>query len=60
MVAKLAQGQRERRYVERGEVISLTSFFAVPKGTEDIKMVYDGTELGFGYRKCGSQESPFL
>lgn len=25
---------------------SLTSFFAVPKGVDDIRMVYDGTKLG--------------
>jgi hypothetical protein len=37
---------RTRRYVEPGEVVSLTSFFAVPKGTEDIRMVYDGTKSG--------------
>ena len=45
MVKKLAK-VRERRYVEPGEVTSLTSFFAVPKGTEDIRMVYDGTKSG--------------
>jgi hypothetical protein len=29
-----------------GEVTSLTSFFAVSKGTEDIRMVYGGTKSG--------------
>jgi len=30
----------------RGEVKLLTSFFAVPKGDSDIRMVYDGTKSG--------------
>mmetsp|Transcript_6937 Transcript_6937/g.10102 ORF Transcript_6937/g.10102 Transcript_6937/m.10102 type:complete len:328 (-) Transcript_6937:276-1259(-) len=33
-------------YLERGMVFSLTSFFAVPKGLDDIRMVYDGTKSG--------------
>eukprot|EP00980_Cylindrotheca_fusiformis_P030894 scaffold25597_cov206-Cylindrotheca_fusiformis.AAC.4 len=37
---------RERRYVVAGTVDSLTSFFAVPKGEDDIRMVYDGTKSG--------------
>jgi hypothetical protein len=37
---------RKRRYLEPGEVFSLTSFFAVPKGVNDIRMVYDGTKSG--------------
>ena len=37
---------RARRYVHPGEVRSLTSFFAVPKGEDDIRMVYDGTKSG--------------
>jgi hypothetical protein len=37
---------REQGYVTKGEVHSLTSFFAVPKGTEDVRMVYDGTKPG--------------
>eukprot|EP00980_Cylindrotheca_fusiformis_P024767 scaffold12423_cov140-Cylindrotheca_fusiformis.AAC.1 len=37
---------RDRRYVVPGEVNSLTSFFAVPKGEDDIRMVYDGTKSG--------------
>ena len=35
-----------RRYLEEGLVHSLTSFFAVPKGEDDIRMVYDGTRSG--------------
>jgi hypothetical protein len=34
---------RDRRHVTGGQVDSLTSFFAVPKGTDDVRMVYDGT-----------------
>lgn len=37
---------RERGYVVTGEVTSLMSFFAVPKGEDDIRMVYDGTKSG--------------
>jgi len=37
---------RDRWYVKAGPVKSLTSFFAVPKGEDDIRMVYDGTKLG--------------
>lgn len=37
---------RKRRYIAPGYVTSLTSFFAVPKGDDDIRMVYDGTVSG--------------
>ena len=37
---------RDRRYVCKGEVVSLTGFFAVPKGADDIRMVYDATKCG--------------
>jgi hypothetical protein len=36
----------ERRYITAGYVSSLTSFFAVPKGTEDIRVVYDASRSG--------------
>jgi hypothetical protein len=42
---KLSQ-VRAKGYVEKGDVFSLTSFFAVPKGPTDIRMVYDGTKSG--------------
>ncbi|KAG7368169.1 hypothetical protein IV203_030912 [Nitzschia inconspicua] len=45
MVAKLEKVRR-RRYISPGHVLSLTSFFAVPKGEDDIRMVYDGTASG--------------
>lgn len=37
---------RDRGYVESGVVESLTNFFNVPKGEDDIRMVYDGTASG--------------
>mmetsp|Transcript_7983 Transcript_7983/g.19280 ORF Transcript_7983/g.19280 Transcript_7983/m.19280 type:complete len:1317 (-) Transcript_7983:1541-5491(-) len=37
---------RARRYITKDFVVSLTSFFAVPKGEHDIRMVYDGTKSG--------------
>jgi hypothetical protein len=36
----------ERGYISPGWVASLTSYFAVAKGDEDIRIVYDGTESG--------------
>jgi hypothetical protein len=40
------QGVRSKGYIIKGDVFSLTSFFAVPKGDSDIRMVYDGTKSG--------------
>jgi hypothetical protein len=37
---------RKRRYICAAFVRSLTAFFAVPKGSDDIRMVYDGTISG--------------
>ncbi len=37
----------DRGYLENSElIVSLTSFFSVPKGETDIRMVYDGTKCG--------------
>jgi hypothetical protein len=36
------QKVRMRRYIADGYVVSLTSFSDVPKGDDDIRMVYDG------------------
>ncbi len=36
---------RRLRYIILGPV-KLTSFFSVPKGENDIRMVYDGTKSG--------------
>jgi hypothetical protein len=33
-------------YKAEGEVWGLTSYFAVPKGADDIRMVYDATASG--------------
>lgn len=49
MRGKVAQ-VRDRRYITRGYVKSLTSFFAVPKGIQDVRMVYDGTASGLNDR----------
>ena len=46
MKAKLDK-VRKRRYIAPGFVSSLTFFFAVPKGSEDIRMVvYDASVSG--------------
>lgn len=37
---------RRRMYIAAGVVYSLTHMFDVPKGVEDIRMVYDGTASG--------------
>lgn len=37
---------RWRRYICLGPVYSLTHMFSVPKGCNDIRMVYDGTKSG--------------
>ncbi len=45
MRAKLVQ-VRQRGYIKTGEVVSGTHYFCVPKGTSDIRMVYNGTSCG--------------
>jgi hypothetical protein len=37
---------RNKRYVERGTIDSLMPFFDVPKGEDDVRMVYDGSASG--------------
>ncbi len=37
---------RERGYIAPGHVESLTGYFSVPKGTDDIRMVYDAMHSG--------------
>jgi hypothetical protein len=34
---------RRKKYIDKGHVNSLTSYFRVPKGDRDIRMVYDAT-----------------
>ena len=37
---------RSRCYIKKMEMVSHTNFFAVPKGQDDIRMVYDATQSG--------------
>ena len=37
---------RNKGYIDKGNVSSVTSFFEVPKGDSDIRMVYNGTSSG--------------
>lgn len=37
---------RTKGYIQSGSVKSLTSFFSVPKGDNDIRIVYNGTQSG--------------
>ena len=46
MEKKLSKVRDNRKYLELGHVQSLTGFFAVPKGEDDIRMVYDATKCG--------------
>lgn len=46
VVGKLAK-VLDRRYLGGGITKSLTAFFDVPKGSDDIRMVYDDTVNGF-------------
>ena len=45
IIEKLAD-VRSKGYIQKGKVKSLTSFFAVPKSDDDIRMVYNGTSSG--------------
>ena len=45
-VKKKLQKVRNRRYIVSRYVSSLISYFPVPKGENDIRMVYDGTGSG--------------
>jgi hypothetical protein len=45
MIQKLLKA-KDRHHFEEDLVTGLTSFFAVPKGEEDIRMVCDGTSSG--------------
>ncbi|KAL7576334.1 hypothetical protein ACA910_018150 [Epithemia clementina (nom. ined.)] len=45
IAAKIADMQR-KGYIAPGECAATMNFFAVPKGTSDIRMVYDGTKSG--------------
>jgi hypothetical protein len=45
-VVKKISKVRKRKYISTGYVSSLTDFFSVPKGANDIRMVYNGTSSG--------------
>jgi hypothetical protein len=45
LVEKLQKAQ-DRRYISSGKVISLTAFFGVKKGEDDVRPVYDGSVSG--------------
>ena len=45
LVEKL-QKARTRQYIGPGRVTSLTSFFGVKKGKDDIRPIYDGSVSG--------------
>jgi hypothetical protein len=45
LIAKL-QKARDWRYIAGGRVDSLTAFFAVKKGDDDVRPVYDGSISG--------------
>ena len=40
----------EKGYLEKGHIKSLTSYFAVPKGEDDIRIVYDASKCGLNER----------
>jgi hypothetical protein len=44
-VMKLAK-VRKRKHISPGTVWSLTDFFSVPKGSDDIRLVYNGMSSG--------------
>jgi hypothetical protein len=46
LVIKKLMKARQRGYIAPGVVESLTAFFAVPKGADDIRLVYDGSVSG--------------
>jgi hypothetical protein len=45
-VIKKLDKVRKRRYISPGTVQSLTDFFSVPKGLDDIRLVYNGSKSG--------------
>jgi hypothetical protein len=46
MVSKKLETIRNKGYIEEGQIVSLMPFFHVPKGEEDVRMVYDGSKSG--------------
>ena len=46
LVASKVDGMLQRRYLEEGFVRSNVNYFTVPKGEEDVRVVFDGTSSG--------------
>ena len=46
LVQEKLKDVRAKGYISKGEVISVTSLFDVPKGNDDIRLVYDATKSG--------------
>ena len=46
LIRKKVTGVRKKGYIEMGTVLSLIHYFYVPKGLDDIRMVYNGTGCG--------------
>lgn len=46
LMQKKIEDIRKKKYLVPGTVASLIRFFGVPKGEDDIRMVYDGTKSG--------------
>ena len=49
LVAEKIASVRDKGYIVAGPVKSLTSYFQVPKGLSDLRIVYDGTSSGLNY-----------
>jgi len=45
-IAEKLKTVRSRGYLEKGVITAFMFFFDVPKGIDDIRMVYDGTGSG--------------
>ena len=45
MIKKKVDKVQSRRYIDGDTVLSLTALFYVPKGEDDIRLVYDLTDL---------------
>ena len=46
LMRKKILGVRKREYICPGPVVSGTHYFCVPKGSDDVRMVYNGTSCG--------------
>lgn len=46
MIHNKLRNVHDKGYIGAGDVLNLTSYFAVPKGDSDIRMVYDASASG--------------